>query len=97
MNSSQANQAQAAIVYLYSTLPENAKAVLKMKSKSHDDKGALDLMGQLVSSQITSVDKFQLSVDTPSVKTNADGTKSTTGTAGALKLDPVALLQAGYG
>lgn len=97
INSGQANQAQAAMIYLYRTLPENAKAILKMKSKSHDDAGALDLMSQLVSSQITSVNKFQLSVDTPNVKTNADGTKATTGTAGALKLDPVALLQAGYG
>jgi hypothetical protein len=46
------------MVYLYRTLPENAKAILKMKSKSHDDAGALDLMSQLVSSQITSVNKF---------------------------------------
>lgn len=97
INATQANQAQAAITYLYQTLPENAKSVLKMRASQHTDEGAIKLMSQLVGSQISSTQKFQLSVDTPTVKTNADGTKTTTGAANAMKLDPVALLEAGYG
>jgi hypothetical protein len=89
-----------AISYIYLTLPENAKTLLKYKSLSKDDKGALKLLEQIVGSRISTENKFTLSVDTPNVKTNADGTKTTTG--GTLedktfKLGPVELLDNGYG
>ena len=100
MNVSQANQAMNAIESIYITMPANAKALLKYKSLSKDDKGALNLLEQIVGAHLSTENKFTLSVDTPNVKTNADGTKTTTG--GTLedktfKLGPVELLDNGYG
>lgn len=61
INKTQAQQAQQAIAYIYQTLPENAKALLKTKTQGGTDKEALGLVSQLVLSK-TSEDK-QFTVD----------------------------------
>lgn len=61
INKTQAQQAQQAISYIYQTLPENAKALLKTKTQGGTDKEALGLVSQLVLSK-TSEDK-QFTVD----------------------------------
>lgn len=61
INKTQAQQAQQAISYIYQTLPENAKALLKTRTEGGTDKEALSLVSQLVLSK-TSEDK-QFTVD----------------------------------
>ena len=50
---SQEEQAQAALYYIYQTLPENAKAILQLRSGNSDDplKGALSIIGNLIASR----------------------------------------------
>lgn len=98
LTQSQAQQAEHALRFIYKTLPENAKTLLKTKASTADEKGALQILGELIQSQVTSRSEFTMTVDTPSV--SAAGSENSTakaGTPGAIKLDPVALLQAGYG
>ena len=61
INKTQAQQAQQAISYIYQTLPENAKALLKTRTKGGTNKEALGLVSQLVLSK-TSEDR-QFTVD----------------------------------
>ena len=61
INKTQAQQAQQAIAYIYQTLPENAKALLKTRTEGGTDKEALGLVSQLVLSK-TSEDR-QFTVD----------------------------------
>lgn len=61
INKTQAQQAQQAISYIYQTLPENAKALLKTRTGGGTDKEALGLVSQLVLSK-TSEDR-QFTVD----------------------------------
>lgn len=61
INKTQAQQAQQAISYIYQALPENAKALLKTRTKGGTDKEALGLVSQLVLSK-TSEDR-QFTVD----------------------------------
>lgn len=61
INKTQAQQASQAIAYIYQTLPENAKALLKIRTEGGTDKEALGLVSQLVLSK-TSEDK-QFTVD----------------------------------
>ena len=48
INKTQAQQAQQAISYIYQTLPENAKALLKTRTEGGTDKEALGLVSTLV-------------------------------------------------
>ena len=61
INKTQAQQAQQAISYIYKTLPQNAKALLKTRTEGGTDKEALGLVSQLVLSK-TSEDR-QFTVD----------------------------------
>lgn len=56
INKTQAQQAQQAIAYIYKTLPQNAKSLLKTKTEGGTDKEALNLISTLVLSK-TSEDK----------------------------------------
>lgn len=55
----QAVQARKALDYLYQTLPNNAKTLLKLKSDG-TDKGAYDLIGQIVNSKVSQSKNFEL-------------------------------------
>ena len=58
INKTQAQQAQQAISYIYQTLPENAKALLKTKTQGGTDKEALGLVSQLVLSKTSTEKSF---------------------------------------
>lgn len=95
LTKTQASQAQEAINYLWSTLPENAKTLLKIKSGSGTDAGGRQLMQQLIRSTQSSTSEFSLDLEeSPTTSTSKDGTKKS---AGGFDMDPVSLLQAGYG
>ena len=74
---SQAEQAKKAMQYIYHTLPENAKTLLKVKSNGSDS-GAIQLIETLISSQLTNESTFNVNlVGGPSHKTSgAGGTSS---------------------
>lgn len=98
LTQSQAQQAKYALSFIYKSLPQNAKTLLKTKTKTSDDEGALQMLGELIQSQITNKNEFTMTVDTPSVsKAGSNNSSPKAGTPEAIKLDPVALLQAGYG
>ena len=98
LTQSQAQQAEYALLFIYKSLPENAKTLLKTKAKTADEKGALQMLGELIQSQVTNRSEFTMTVDTPSTsKAGSSDSSPKAGTPGAIKLDPVALLQAGYG
>ena len=61
INKTQAQQASQAIAYIYKTLPQNAKSLLKTRTEGGTDKEALGLVSQLVLSK-TSEDR-QFTVD----------------------------------
>ena len=56
INKTQAQQASQAIAYIYKTLPQNAKSLLKTRTEGGTDKEALNLISTLVLSK-TSKDK----------------------------------------
>lgn len=56
INKTQAQQAEQAIAYIYQTLPNNAKSLLKLRTQGGTDKEAVNLVSQLVLSK-TSTDK----------------------------------------
>lgn len=58
INKTQASQASQAIAYIYQTLPENAKALLKTKTQGGTDKEALGLVSQLVLSKTNTEKSF---------------------------------------
>lgn len=58
INKTQASQASQAIAYIYQTLPENAKALLKTKTQGGTDKEALGLVSQLVLSKTSTEKSF---------------------------------------
>ena len=59
LTKTQAEQAKKAMQYIYQTLPENAKALLKIKSDGSDN-GALKLVETLISSQLDTTKQFDL-------------------------------------
>ena len=73
--SEQANQAKA---YIYSTLPENMKSLLKIKSGKFSDEGAKELMQTLVAAQIDNTKDFTLDLEGgPTAKSNAKSNGTT--------------------
>ena len=64
--------------YIYATLPENMKSLLKIKSGKLSDEGAKELMQTLIASQIDSTKDFTLDlVGGPTAKSNAKSTGTT--------------------
>ena len=90
---SQAKQINSALNYIFNTLPENAKALLKYKAKNVE--GGLEyLVGQLVNSGSSYSQTFSLDLD------DADSGKSSSkkGSSGSGdEMNPVSMLLAGYG
>lgn len=86
----QTEQIQQAFSYIYNTLPENAKALLKYKAQDVEG-GMPALLGQLISSQHTKFHEFSVDLDTPDTGSSKNGSKS------GFELDPVSLLQRGFG
>ena len=59
LEESQAPQAEQALRYLYHVLPENAKALLKLKSGQGTDLGAIGLISTFISSKQSDLRKFE--------------------------------------
>lgn len=96
LTKNQTEQAAIAIEYLWNTLPENAKTLLKLKSETGDVKGAYQLMQKLITSSLDTTLDYTLDLDeTPSTSKSKDG--STSKSKDGFKMDPVSMLQAGYG
>lgn len=96
LSKNQVKQAESAMVYLWKTLPENAKTLLKYKSKDGSEKEGFLLMQQLVASTLDETNQFDLDLEeTPSTSKSKDG--STTSKKNGFEMDPVQLLQNGYG
>ena len=95
LTQTQAEQAEAALRFIYRSLTPNAQTLLKVKASQPTEEGAVQMLGELIQSKITNRTEFTMTVDTPTSKTTNGSPKS--GTFDAIKLDPVALLQAGYG
>ena len=95
LTESQAEQAEAALRFIYRSLTPNAQTLLKVKASQPTEEGAIQMLGELIQSKITNRTEFTMTVDTPTSKTTDGSPKS--GTFNAIKLDPVSLLQAGYG
>ena len=91
----QTEQAAAAFDYIYRTLPENAKTLLKVKTPNHTDKEAQQLVSQLISSKINRNVDFQLKMTNNSDDGSSKGSKSSK--KSGFDLDPVSMLEAGYG
>lgn len=58
INKTQAQQAQQAIAYIYKTLPQNAKSLLKTRTEGGTDKEALSLVSTLVLSKTSEEKSF---------------------------------------
>lgn len=58
----QAKQAKQALDYLYLTLPENAKALLKLKSGYGTDLGAINLVSSFIASKVSDTTKFNVNL-----------------------------------
>lgn len=94
VDENQAKQIQQAFNYIYATLPENAKSLLKYKASGIEG-GMETLLAQMIGSQSNS--KFEFTLDLENTKgTSKDGSKSAKG-VGDFDLDPVSMLQADYG
>ena len=93
INKDQVEQIKNAFSYIYNTLPENAKTLLKIKSQNVDG-GMAGLIGNLIMSQHNITKEFTLDLEGSNSK---ESSSKNTGGVGGLKMDPVSMLQAEYG
>lgn len=63
INKTQAQQAQQAIAYIYKTLPQNAKSLLKTRTEGGTDKEALNLISTLVLSKTSEGRSFTVDLE----------------------------------
>lgn len=63
LTETQAEQAEQALKYIYFTLPNSAKAALKLKSGVGTDLGALELISSLIASKHNKTYKFEVSLE----------------------------------
>lgn len=93
LTKTQAEQAQQAMVYIWQSLPENAKTLLKLKSDGTNE-GAIKMIQSLISSKLNTTSEFSVKLE----QTPEDATKSSKDEKkNGFQMDPVSLLQAGYG
>lgn len=78
----QKTQADAALKYIYQTLPENAKAILMLHAGNKDNptKGALDIIGNMILSKEDFTSSVSLDYQS---ELNADGTKRKSASSGS--------------
>lgn len=63
INKTQASQASQAIAYIYKTLPQNAKSLLKTRTEGGTDKEALNLVSTLVLSKTSAEKSFTVDLE----------------------------------
>lgn len=95
LTKSQAEQAQQAFDYVWNTLPENAKTLLKIKGGTGEEKGAKMMIMKLIGSTLDSESSFNLDLEeSPTMSSSKSGSKSG---GNGFEMDPVQLLMNGYG
>lgn len=95
LTKSQAEQAQQAFDYVWNTLPENAKTLLKIKGGTGEEKGAKMMIMKLIGSTLDSESSFSLDLEeSPTMSSAKSGSKSG---GNGFEMDPVQLLMNGYG
>lgn len=101
IDKNQAQQANAALSYIYRMLPSNAKALLQIKGgdSKNPDSGAISLIWNLISSKTTSDQQFSLDLQTPKDGSSSGSGKSTgsDGEIDDVNLNPVSAFQLGRG
>lgn len=93
MTKDSAEQAQQALTYIYRSLPNNMKSLLKTRTKGGTDDEALVMIGQLISSKTSPEKSFELK---DHQEKSGKGDKDPHSIEG-LSMSPVDMLQAGYG
>lgn len=99
MTKDSAEQAQQALTYIYRSLPNNMKSLLKTRTKGGTDEEALVMIGQLISSKTSPEKSFDLKLEDTALdhqEKSGKGDKDPYSVDG-LSMNPVAMLQAGYG
>lgn len=99
MTKDSAEQAQQALTYIYRSLPNNMKSLLKTRTKEGTDEEALVMIGQLISSKTSPEKSFDLKLEDTALdhqEKSGKGDKDPYSVDG-LSMNPVAMLQAGYG
>ena len=99
MTKDSAEQAQQALTYIYRSLPNNMKSLLKTRTKEGTDDEALAMIGQLVSSKTSPEKSFELKLEDTALdhqEKSGKGDKDPHSIDG-LSMSPVDMLQAGYG
>lgn len=94
MSASNANQAKAAMLYIYRTMPENMKSLLKYKSGKFNDAGAVSLIESLVASKVSNTSSFDTTIQNEKSNTSKDGSGAD---IGKQTLTPPMLLNLGFG
>lgn len=74
LTKNQAMQSQQALAYIYRTLPENAKTLLKTKTQNGTDSEAIELVSTLVNSKLDYSREFSLDLDKKANNSSADKT-----------------------
>lgn len=99
MTKDSAEQAQQALTYIYRSLPNNMKSLLKTRTKEGTDDEALVMIGQLISSKTFPEKSFELKLEDTALdhqEKSGKGDKDPHSIEG-LSMSPVDMLQAGYG
>ena len=99
MTKDSAEQAQQALAYIYRSLPNNMKSLLKTRTEGGTDEEALVMVGQLISSKTSPEKSFNLKLEDTALnhqEKSSKGDKDPHSIDG-LSMNPVAMLQAGYG
>lgn len=78
INKTQKEQADAALKYIYTTLPENAKTLLKMRTDSGTAQDAQKLIATIISSQIDYTNQYD--IELKAGKTVQKSSKDSSGT-----------------
>lgn len=81
INKTQKEQADAALKYIYTTLPENAKTLLKTRTNSGTDQDAQKLIATIISSQIDYTNQYD--IELKAGKTAQKASKDISGTKDA--------------
>ena len=93
LTKNQAMQSQEALAYIYRTLPENAKTLLKTKTNNGSDKEAIELVSMLINSKLDYSREFSLDLD----QTTDDSSNSKKDVNDKVEANLVMQIQAGTG
>lgn len=99
MTKDSAEQAQQALTYIYRSLPNNMKSLLKTRTKGGTDEEALVMIGQLISSKTSPEKSFDLKLEDTALdhqEKSGKGDKDPHSIEG-LSMDPMTMMLAGYG